>query len=81
MKDLNPCPLCGGEAEIWIEFESYSDNCGNYDERKIYNCGCRKCEMFVSVACDKNATIMLWNELCLKVFEHLKGELKEREEA
>lgn len=57
-----PCPICGGAAEVWVEFVQYSNEY-EYDEKNLYHCGCKECELTRSCYWDKDQAIRWWNEL------------------
>ena len=60
MTDLKPCPFCGGKAEVWVEFEPYFDGFG-FDERNLWICGCKKCNVLQSWYWNKDWAIETWN--------------------
>ena len=71
---LKPCPFCGGEAKEWVEFESYQDTYGCYDERNLHHCGCTRCGVVFSAYWDIDFPIRAWNTR--KPMDKIVGELE-----
>ena len=56
-----PCPICGGAAEVWVEFVPYSNEY-EYDETNLYHCGCKECGLEETCSWDEAPAIRWWNE-------------------
>ena len=57
---LKPCPFCGSEARLWVEFVRYWDGIG-YDEKNLNHCGCPVCEIYFSRYWDEQEIVREWN--------------------
>ena len=57
---LKPCPFCGGEASLWVEFVPY-ENQYERDERNLYHRGCPRCQVYFSRYWDEVGVIFDWN--------------------
>ena len=57
---LKPCPFCGGEAELWVEFVPYH-YAGEYDEKNLNHCGCPACEIYFSRYWNEDGVVRDWN--------------------
>lgn len=60
MTELRPCPFCGGEAKVWVEYIHYG-NRHVYDEMNEYHCGCEECGISMSSRATEEDAIKDWN--------------------
>ena len=55
---LKPCPFCGGEARVYLNFVPTSDG---LDEVNQYECGCERCGIAFYGLWERDRVVNEWN--------------------